>query len=154
MNYWRLITHHEPRMKGHALAICHRNSLILLGWGAIGDLRAWQPTTRGQIRDAILNIPGFANPQNASNGGTSLWNLYQLMDIGDRVMLVTDRGPRAVVEVVGEYEWRDDYQGVQTLPDYHHCRAVQWTDEDPEGVSGKLRLPPGMNRYCALLPLV
>jgi predicted Mrr-cat superfamily restriction endonuclease len=130
MNYWRLVTHHQD--PAAALAEYQQRGIIALGWGAVGDLRAWHPGDPDTIRRAIQNIPGYVTSQSATSGGECLWYFYHEMHTGDLVVLsLGEHGgvQRDVAEVTEEYEWIPTpvFLGNNLSEnDYHHIHRVQW----------------------------
>ena len=155
MNYWRLITHHRDPKR--ALIEYRQRGIIALGWGLVGDLRAWQPSNPAAIRRAIRNIPRYLEPQTATLGGQCLWDFYHEMHKGDLVVLSLGKcggTQRDVVEVTEEYEWIPTpvFPGNDISEnDYHHIHKVKRTDQD--GVAlWKQRRPP-KPWYAALMRL-
>lgn len=156
MNYWRLVTHH--RNPAVALVEYQQRGMIALGWGAVGDLRAWQPGGPATIRRALLNIPGYVSSQSATSGGQCLWGFYHEMHKGDLIVLALGKHGGVqpdVVEVTKEYEWIPTpvFPGNDLSEnDYHHIHRVKWRpDLDGRGL-WQSRRPP-LPWYRALIRL-
>ena len=117
MRVWRLITHHAD--KDHALFWAKQNSRIAIGWGKIGDIREKGYKSADEITSVIrIEYPGL---DNSHLGGSSLWDFYSHVGLGDLVVLSASKPRVLVVEVAGEYEWADEspFEG-----DYQHQRRV------------------------------
>ncbi|SRR5216684_4735351 len=145
MNVWRLITHHAD--KDAALFWSRQNSRIAIGWGAIGDIRN-RYNSADEITSAIRTAyPGL---DNSHLGGSSLWDFYAQIQIGDFVILSASRPRVLVVEVDGDYEWTSEspFEG-----DYQHQRCViVRRDLSPEDIWRKAgRSAPGQNPHCTLI---
>jgi len=95
---WRLIAHHEDRDAVLAWFLTHGR--IAAGHGAIGDIRARGYKGAEDIRDAIQHF--YPELSNSSNGASSLWNFFEVMKVGDLVIL---RGVKSssVVQVESDY---------------------------------------------------
>lgn len=117
MRVWRLITHHTD--KDHALFWTKQNSRIAIGWGAIGDIAKKRYKSIDEITSAIRRE--YSGLNNSHLGGSSLWNFYSNVKVGDLVVLSADKPRVLVVEVEGDYEWTRESP---LDGDYQHQRRV------------------------------
>jgi len=116
---WRLISHHERAKE--SLAWMENHNIIAIGWSDIGDLDELRPSDSADIGRRIREV--YPDLDNSAQGGPSLWNLYQEMQIGDLVIVAAD-GTRSVMEVAGDYFFADQSdRGIG----YRHQRAAVLT---------------------------
>ncbi len=148
MNTWRLMTHHSDK-KG-ALEWARKNERIAIGWGDIGSLTKYG--SMEEIKTAIKAQPKYPKYPNAASMGPTLRDFYTEMQHGDLVILSTGRR-ELVVEVVGDYEWREN---PELEGDYFHQRRVRLTTRNPEDVwhQAGASFPVGQSRYRTLLRCV
>lgn len=125
MSIWRLIAHHADPC-GAIEVMKHRNR-IAIGWTAIGDLR--QSSTPDQSSITRLISKKSLHLKNANLGGPSLWNFYQLMELGDLIILNADGKRICVFEVVGPYVYES---GQAEIMGYGHQRTACLTDLNPD----------------------
>jgi len=151
---WRLITHHTN--PDEALIWYQEHNLIALGWGNIGNLQNQQVNNQHDIA-ALYNQ--VYSQGNAGECGRCLWDFWNVMAIGDLVILGIGKGRRAcVVEVVGNYLFNNNYPpnvNAQMLDGYYHRRAVMPTKHEANDIWKQNALPaPGANIRHALCQLI
>lgn len=148
MNTWRLMTYHTK--PNPMLEWTRKNERIAIGWGDISALTNFHSVE--EVKTAIKAQPRYHQYPNAAWQGPSLWDLYVTMQKGDLVILSTGKR-ELVVEVVGDYEWRQtpDFEG-----NYWHQRGVRLTTQNPEKVwhEAGASFPVGQSRYRTLLRCV
>ena len=80
-----------------------------------------------------------------------MWDFYSVMQKDDLVILSASKPRVLVVEVEGDYEWKDQspFEG-----DYQHQRRVVIRrDLSPEDIWRKAGgAAPGQNPHCTLIP--
>lgn len=122
---WRLIAHHQA--SDRAIEEMQRRGRIAIGWSLVGDLsqaRIEKPT------DIAALIQANRHPiKNAHLGGPSLWNLYKEMQVGDLVILNSNRRRVCVFEVLGPYIYETE---AGEIVGYAHQRSACLTSIDPE----------------------
>lgn len=146
MNVWRLITHHEN--KEAALFWIRQNGRIAIGWGDIGDIRKRAYGSKDETADAVRRA--YPQLRNSGSGGISLWDFYSGMVPGALVVLSASKARELVVEVQGDYEWREQSP---LDGDYHHQRQVLIRrDLSPDEIWRKAGgAAPGQNVHCTLI---
>ena len=141
-----MIAHHTDR--GAAVDWTRANRRIAIGWGKIGDIARFH--SQGAVKAAIKNaypVPPYKN--NAHLGAPSLWDFRNHMKRGDLVILSGRVSRELVVEVVGDYEF---VAGLSPLSgEYHHQRAIELTEFDPEKLWLAAGQAPGKPRYQTLV---
>ena len=151
MNVWRPITHHED--KDAALLWSRQNGRIAIGWGAIGNIRAQGYGSAEDITAAIRNE--YPESHNAHSGGSSLWDFYASMQTDDLVILSASKPRVLVVEVEGDYEWKEQRPTLNNTTlsgDYQHQRRVLIRrDLSPEDLWHAAGGAPGHNVHCTLI---
>ncbi len=134
MQFWRLITHHKN--PDDALDWYQKHNVIALGWGNIGNLQGKQQVNNQHDIAALYNN---AYPKkNAGECGRCLWDFWNVMAIGDLVILGKGKGHRfCVVKVVDDYFFSKNYPpnvNAQMLDDYYHRRAVVPTNHNVNNI--------------------
>lgn len=150
VNVWRLSTHHIDRNAG--LTWVRKNERIAIGWGLIGDIRQYK--SKDEIRAAIKKhypVPPYKN--NAHWGAPSLWDLCHTVKQGDLIILSGATPRTLVVQVVGDYEYKEDAPliGGTTDGEYRYQRAIKVTAYDPEKIWAAVGAAPGKSRYQTLI---
>jgi hypothetical protein len=122
---WRLVTNHEPDKVIPALRWTVERGYLALGWGVAGDLIAAGYRSSEAIAQ-VLRERG--DSQTAGMGGRCLWDFWRTMRVGDLVILSTgEYGLRqAVMEVTGDYEWRNKTDH-PSQGNYQHQRRARYT---------------------------
>lgn len=130
MNVWRLMLHHENPQ--NALRWTRLNQRIAIGWGQVGHLHHQGYTSPKEISAVVSQLirDGKQTYRNAGQSGVGLWAFCYTMQKGDLVILNAN-GPTVVVQVTGDYEWRDDES---SLPNYFHQRRIEITQLDPRAI--------------------
>ncbi|WBA43180.1 hypothetical protein [Hymenobacter canadensis] len=150
MNVWRLITHHE--VADEALQWYRENECICIGWEAVGNIQEVGYQNAAAIGAAISKA--YPTLDNAQMGGPSLWNFYRHMKIGDLVILRHNGVNRAVVEVMGNYDWKQDSEEEDSpLDSYPHMRRVKFTSQDPNELWNNSDWAAGQNQRWTLARL-
>lgn len=147
INVWRLIAGHES--PSAAAAWSAREGIIAVGW-ATGDLR--ERTAWGEAE--IANLARSAHPTNHSsniaNAGRSLWRMYQVVQVGDLVIIVA-RKRVLTMRVTGDYYYIGGEYTANT-PHYEHRRKAEVVPIDPdrlwESAGGRAS---GENVYSTLI---
>jgi predicted Mrr-cat superfamily restriction endonuclease len=138
MNTWRLIAHHEEVER--AIDRYLNKSRIAIGWGFVGDLRLSQPNNASEITELIkrarldnknAHIGARLNVENSHLGGPSLWRFFHEMDKGDFVILSDGHKRRAVLHVIGDYEWTEK-SPLLISETYCHQRLAEKTNFNPD----------------------
>jgi len=150
MNVWRLITHHE--IANEALQWYRDNECICIGWEAVGNIHEKGYQNAAAIGAVISEA--YPTLNNAAMGGPSLWNFYHYMKIGDLVILRHDDINRAVVEIRGNYDWKQDSEdGNGPLDRYPHMRRVKFTTHKPDELWNNSDWASGQNQRWTLARL-
>jgi predicted Mrr-cat superfamily restriction endonuclease len=150
-NIWRLVTHHiDPEA---ALSWYLQEGWIAVGWGNIGNLS--QYSSKDQIKSAIREAYPDDTPAERAFGAPSLWGFYHELALRDWVILSTGQGGgrKAVMEVVGAYEYRDTKNVPPFNGNYGHQRKAQLlpgldADELWKKAEG---MAPGQNLHYTLI---
>ena len=117
MNVWRLITHHTHQ--AHTLSWTEKTGCLAIGWGRIGDIGKNGYKSARAISIAIKEH--YPDLNNAGQGGTPLFSFYSEVQPGDLVILSTARKRSLVMEIEGDYEFKDDPEP-SPIGDYQHQR--------------------------------
>jgi hypothetical protein len=126
---WRLMTHHQDPIG--ALDWARTNMRLAIGWGNIGDIKQSGYTSPDDITGAIRSdYPDETQPR---VGGSCLYDFCYQMKQGDLVILSTGKKRELVMEVVGDYEYRDrsDAPPIGTRS-YQHQRKARIVGLDPD----------------------
>jgi hypothetical protein len=148
---WRLVTHHEHPEAVLAWAI--RTRRLAIGWGSIGNLRDSDYNSSERIIQ-FFSDQGEETSASAVLAGQCLYDFRFRVRPGDLVIVSTGKGGarRAVMEVLGDYEWGDAPDWVSG-DNYRHQRKARIVDMDPDelwGAAGGKQLA-GQNIHSALV---
>ncbi|MBW3087220.1 AAA family ATPase [Bifidobacterium sp. 82T24] len=114
--YWS----YRPGVKAENWHECLQTSLMLIGYGGIGDVAKYD--SRNDIQQALQNDYGFSNaPRNVAR---ELWQFVYDMNPGDVIVAVDGhRGILGIGKVQSGYEYQTN-----DTSDFNHVRQVVWTD--------------------------
>lgn len=143
MAVWRLITHHEDPERLYSWSL--QNNRIALGWSWVGDLNRF--ATEQAVKAEAVRV--YEQQRNRFQAGEQLWSFSRVMKRGDLVILSASGARRAVVEVVGDYEFDPTAQDPEW---YGHQRRVvpaHWDANELWTASGGA--VPGQSVYRALI---
>lgn len=143
MNIWRLVAHHERPEE--VAEWSRRERTIAIGWGGTGDLNLNNFQNEGELK----KIVAIKHPKstNSSNGGRSLWRLYDELQIGDLVILSASSSRVATMRVTSDYFFVGDEPNY-----YEHRRRAEVVPIDPNKlwqIAGKAA--PGEGVYSTLI---
>ncbi len=126
MNIWRLMAHHLPQHYDEIIQWSAAYGLIGVGWGQSGDLRDASFRNESDITKLIAKKHENSS-SNFTNGGRSLWMLYNQMQIGDLVIVKTKKF-MLTMRITGDYH----YSGDQYPPYYEHRRKAEVVPINPQ----------------------
>ncbi|KAB7791129.1 ATPase [Bifidobacterium leontopitheci] len=120
--YWS----YRPGSKAEQWQKCLQNSVMLIGYGIVGNLA--KCNGRNDIQQALQNSYGLSNaPTTISR---ELWQFVHDMSVGD--IIVAADGHRKILGI-GEVQSDYEYQESDT-DDFNHVRQVLWTDKSGDDI--------------------
>ena len=147
MNVWRLITHHH--LPEEALAWSRKNGRLAIGWSRVQDINRQGYASPKEITAAIEQC--HPETRNAGAGGTNLWDFFFSMRVGDLVILSTGGKRTLVMEVTGDYEFKDKPE--DSIGGYTHQRTARILPVDPDRLWRLAGGQPSIGQ-CIRWPLV
>ena len=127
IHVWRLVAHHEEA--DMAIQRCKESSRIAIGWGKTGALGSCSADATEIARAIRASYPDL---NNAHIGGPSLLRFAHQIRTDDLVIISDGVRRRAVMKVLGEYQWNRDWSPVSGGDYWHHRRAEFYSAESPE----------------------
>ena len=124
MNVWRLMAYHDDTYKSQVMQWTRENGVIAIGWGNTGDLND-RSFRNAEDLTKLVGRTHNISPSNHANGGSSLWRLVRLMQVGDLVIVKTS-SDAVTMRVTGNYYFVSGEQ-----PYYEHRRNAELTHIDP-----------------------
>lgn len=127
MNIWRLIPHHEDSARFAEWS--RRQGVLAIGWGRMGDLSRYDVHNETEMKRLVADAHSDFSPGSKANGGRSLWRFYNVMQVGDLVIISASGSRRQTMRVTGDYYFVKP--GDDPSHYYEHRRQAEVVPIDP-----------------------
>lgn len=111
---------YAPGESAYKWDFCLEEDLICIGWEELGDVSSI--TSLEQMRTKMQSVFGEDKPY--KNSGLAVWEFSHVMKPGDIIY-----AKRGLTKIIGKGIVTGDYTYDESLEEYNHVRAIQWTHE-------------------------